>query len=710
MRVYRLFICLLLLSLTFSPSLCYRTEDFVTPSLLIEKSLTLHITYLANGSVKSAKATVTLKVTNNSSLPMFLVLKDRSWGLDPRGFSMLSGESAPDEVMDFMEYLLVIWRELRLAPHETKELRYEAPLRVTPPIELEELLYVNDKPLSPVKEGDAFKLPANASDIIKICLKLKNEDPRLFSYGRYLRRSFLISLSMDIDEERLHVTSVSPYPSLIMKGSEASTYSWNIRLEETSWVNITAVVTSLGTWNELMLNPISVNVILNVQEEELDFSNAQLESISRNMDQLKLLINILTPISDALHTTSEQLMLVAQELPSGSSSLKSSSYSLSEALLKVSEYLRRSSHILSKTGNDLDDVASFLTNMLMTCNSVALLNPPEELKRLYVAKYTLRALASTNRDMAKALLEISKGIEQLYSTTTKLSSELMLLKHQLLLVSSALRDTQLALNQLMSELNASLVRLQSSYEVLLASYKLQEFNYYRYLWGGVEAYPLDYEVKFTVAPFIRRISSSEWSLDGIYLDVHPRTTENLTIFVYGVLILLDNSSRLQGVKVNLGSEWRIPDNLTSLGIQIHKNKLYVPIYKEVPIDGISEVLSNVLWSGINLSIRGDKPKAKVVADIAVYPKITCVKRVPVSFSLSFEQPILSSPAKFIVPPIKREVAPAKNIYVIVVALLVLVVIALILFIHRRRPREEVDEELEELLKQLKDMESELKVT
>ncbi|MEM3383543.1 MAG: hypothetical protein QXL52_02740 [Nitrososphaerales archaeon] len=385
------------------PSQAYslQNDDNLEPKLLVKKNEVIEAKYSPMGDLISKRISTTFEIYNNSSQSFTVDIIDRVDSINASTLSMLYGTPNPDEVKTFGSVTKITWKSVKIGPSVRIKYQYVADSMKDIPVEVDEKIFINGEPVKMKKLGELYTINANVSDIITLHFMLNNTAQKLYTNKGDVLPPITCIFSATLSEDNFSDLKTEPETNSTSVVAGKSIMTWYVFLKE-SLVNftITAKVSEVGPWGEVIIDPVSIqipsnpSILQNQLERAIDNIDATIgmvenftNAISGFGSAFSGLSSVLRQMANAIDGVEKYLIMLSNN-PSMAGALrpaiesldqiKQGLYKLASSLSSTSSSTQQSVKELKNSIMDLKGEKEDLEDMILALNYVR--NKPYDLE------------------------------------------------------------------------------------------------------------------------------------------------------------------------------------------------------------------------------------------------------------------------------------------------------------------------------------------
>jgi len=693
-----------------------KAEDSLKGFLICKKTETLNVKYAPTGELIDKLVSVRFEIYNNGSSPVTVNVIDRVENVNSSTISVLYGTPEYSKLERFGNVTKITWENVTVESGKSVRYQYSAESLIKPPIDVDVTLLLNGKPTNITKMDETYFINANLSDVVSIELKMKNaQTPLYIADNRTAVQPLLCTTSLALSDDYFSGIKSSPNPNSTTVFAGKTVMTWITFLgNETQTYNASATVSNVGSWGEITIDPITIQVSSSSETLKSYFTN-MINGLNSSLELIRSFVNS----SEVLSEQTLEMSKILKGVANGTESLGNTTM-LVNMLLLVSGGLKTADSTLSFAQESIIQANVSLVNFMFNNETVIFLQTHQQLNRYLVnaianltAAYKIIDMVrygnATVPGLSQLADKISETAEIISSSGTVLQNmtkSLNELADSLFLISVSANETKLRLESSLKELNAEKTRLE---DVLLT------LNYKVVAHFNLEVKPEEKEENYIWQSTIKKVNG-KWSVTAINIS----NPSGLNRTIYGLKLSIETNETVKPfVEVSVDGKWQRPVDMKQLGItgNILNNTFYLTPKLKVKGNSTRNVL--VDWLGRPIRIILDcekKPDVSCEFDVAsLYENIQIEpSEGQVSYTIAQPQLVVQN---FTIPPIPKPETQPKTLSEIimeylqkpevqlVITLIVVSVIIIIGFSRRKRKvggREspEIKAEVESLLKEI----------
>lgn len=372
------------------------------PKLLVKKNEVIEAKYSPLGNLTSKMISTSFEIYNNSSQSFTLDIIDRLDSINASTLNMLYGTPKPDEVKTFGSLTRITWKDVTIAPYVKIKYQYLAESMKEMPVKFDEKILINGEPAKIKKLGDIYTINANVSDIITFHFMLNNTAQKLYTNKGEVLPPIACIFSASFSEDNFSDLKTEPETNSTSVIAGKSIMTWYVFLKESS-VNftITAKVSKVGSWGEVVIDPISIQMPSNPSIIQNQLERA-IDTIDTTIGMMENFTNVISGFGGAFGGISSAIKQMANAIDGVEKYL----IALSNPL--ISEALKPAIIALDQIKQGLYKLAS---NLALTSSSTQ-----QSVKEL---KDPIRDLKGEKEDLEDTILALNYGRNKPYNLELK---------------------------------------------------------------------------------------------------------------------------------------------------------------------------------------------------------------------------------------------------------------------------------------------------
>ncbi len=602
--------------------ICLASAD---PWVVVGKSVTYEYRVRADAVEGSVK--VDIRLSNKGSTDAVVCLADVVKGVDADSIVILNAPTPPLIVRVGPSLHLLKWDKLRVRAGDEVRIEYEGRPLTEPPVKVGYHLFVNGR------EVRGSRVPVKLGDEVKVAVEIVNSRGKLLVNGRALDRPLNVMMILNAPEG-LELTSYSVPPTSPIPGLSAK--AWLLRVNDRTWVNVTYRVKSMGSWGEVVQQPLSLECYLTPTPDELSVYKTQAEALERELRAVNTSLMIVREVKRGLSEGARALRSLNIEVPKAKPP---------EELLKAARGLRNVSSYMMAMGmimhNASTTIERELHNVKFPVPVGAMMGGA--LQRLANLSKFLGEAANTSISMAHALEDMSAGLELAYYRMLNLSAEARSLGSEINERLSSFRDALMGAEHSMGLLERLLSALVEGEARILDDLRarVRALEYIAKSSEGIGPMVSFAEVRpIKGYPIVKKIGADLWALDevrvrGVRLDLKP---------LYMVINV--SGGQIAGIQYYDSRMWRPLLNYSMADITLDLRGAVIPA---MGLNISDNMLRHPTLGRLRVLIRArEAPGVNALLLYMQSDDTVKVERVNIRYSITIEQPTLSSLRKYMI--------------------------------------------------------------
>jgi hypothetical protein len=694
------------------------------------------IKYAPTGKLLEKYVYVRFEIYNNGSSPVRLRLVDRIEMINSSTLSVLYGTPLPSIIENFGNITRLIWENVTIEAKKTVRYHYTAESLRNPPVAVNMTLSVNGETAKVTEAELLYFMKANLLDTLSFRLTMQNKlQPLYIADNRTAVQTLFCTINLALSNDYFSGIKTSPEANSTSTLADKTVITWITFLgNDSQTLEASADVIDVGSWGEVIIDPIVIQVSSSSETLKTYFRN-----MVNNLDFSIELMERFVTSSEELSNQTLQMGRALEGIAEATGQIKENSTLLADSLLLVSSSLQMADSTLEFSQKCIQLANSSLTEFMNAPETITFLNSNPHLKaylnhtlgNLTLAYISLDALRKGNEtvpsinEIANIIYEIAQNVSLTGTVIENITIQLQGLAQSLYGISHGANQTKMELEPSLDKLKKEKIALEDTLLILDSKAMI----------------PFDLEIQLeneippsliVQPPIIEKLENSTWAVTTINVSnpaSHSRMIYSLSIHLKAGTTVLQPE-----IEVYINGKWNsIEPSLLGLKYDEKNGTLYVLPW--IQLNASSSVNMLVDWAGrpIRLIVKGEnEPKVNIEIDYAeLYEKIEIVSTEGQT-SCSLLQPHLLIKNATTPQPPSPPPPPEKTMFDILMEYLqkpqtwLLIVLSIILVItcyqvakkvkkqralRARREKAggiEEDAAVERLLKEIEEMERELK--
>jgi len=396
-----------------------KDDNSSEPKLLVKKKEVIEAKYSPLGNLISKIISISFEIHNNSSQSFTVDIVDRIDSINASTLSMLYGTPKPNKVKTFGSVTQIIWKGVTIGPGVRIKYQYIADSLKEIPVKVDEKILINGEPAKIKKLGELYTIDANVSDVVTLQFMLNNTAQELYTNKGNVLPPIACIFSATLSEDSFSNLKTEPETNSTSIIAGNSVMTWYVFLKE-SPVNftITAKVSKVGPWGEVVIDPISIQIPSNPSllqsqlERAIDNINATIEMMENFMNAISGFSGAFGGISSAVKQMANAVDGVEQYLIGLSTMNPSMSKALEPAIISLDQIKQG----LYKLANNLASSSTQLSVKELKDSIMDLKGEKEDLEDMILAlnygrnkPYDLEVKNSENSKNSEIQFDVWKG-------------------------------------------------------------------------------------------------------------------------------------------------------------------------------------------------------------------------------------------------------------------------------------------------------------